>query len=149
MGGGHKNIKPEDGVPFEKGNQAAAKWTEESANQLADEMLEWIKSGGHRQIFFNEFLLINKGLYTDLPAYLSRKYDSFRKKMDIANETQRVKLLKYGVEDTLNQGMTKFALMNIHGMSEKVSTDNKNTEVKMTGAERKARKAELIKKLKK
>ena len=148
MPGGYKNINGSDGNTFEKGNKYGEKWTEEVANELADELIEWIKSDEKENMFFKEFLLLKKGLYPDLLKYLARVHPSFSEKLDLAKEIQKVKLIKYGVDDKLNPAMTKFVLMNQHGMAEKMENENKDTYIELSKEEREKRKKELIKKLK-
>lgn len=146
--GGYKNIDPEKGVKFEEGNNAAEKWTEEKALELGEELLSWIKTGGKENMFFNWFLKVEKGLYTDLTAYLSKKFPFFNDILEEAKEIQQIKLIKYGVDDKLSAQMTKFVLMNHHGMSEKVENDNRSSILKMTPEELEKRKSDLLKKLK-
>lgn len=126
MPGGHANINGSDGNTFEKGNKEAEKWTEEIALELGEELIEWISSEGKENMFFGWFFHIEKGLYRDLPQYLCRKFPSFKELYDKAVEIQKLKLIKYGVDDKLNAQMTKFVLSNLHDMADK--SENKNED---------------------
>jgi hypothetical protein len=134
MAGGKNNIRPEDGKQFSKDYQPAEKWTEKKSLELGQELIDWLKqkdSEGEDKgnIFFEEFLIIEKDLYDDLIRYLSNKFSSFSELIKKAKKIQEIKLQKYGVGDRLNATMTKFVLTNIHNWSEK--TENKN-EISLT-----------------
>lgn len=129
MAGGNKNIKPEDGKQFSKEYQPQQKWTEEKSIKLGQELIQWLKAKDNQgedlgNIFYQEFLIIEKDLYEELIAYLCGKFSSFLKLIEKANKIQELKLQKYGVGDRLNATMTKFVLTNKHGWSEK--NENKN-----------------------
>ena len=113
MPGGDRNIKPEDGVQFAQGNKAAEKWTEKKALELGDGLLKWLKEPDN--IFYEEYLIIEKGLYTELLQYLAKKFSSFLNLMGHAKKIQEIKLLKGGVKADLSSAMTKFVLINNHG----------------------------------
>jgi len=137
MAGGKGNIKPEDGKQFTAEYQPQEKWTEEKALQLGHELIEWLKAKNEEgedkgNIFFQEFLIIEKDLYEELIAYLSKKFTSFLKLLKKAEKIQELKLQKYGVGDRLNATMTKFVLTNKHGWKEKKeeSVTNFNIEAK-------------------
>lgn len=119
MPGGNKNIKPEDGKQFSKDYQPAEKWTEEKALKLGNELIDWLNED-EENIFYEEFLLLNKNYYSKLTNYLSGKFSSFSTLIETAKEIQKLKLVKFGVFDKLNAQMTKFVLINNHGMSDKV-----------------------------
>lgn len=126
----YKNL--ENRVKFKKGNKSAEKWTEEIALELGEEMIEWLNEVNDQgedkgNMFFREFLVIKKGLYTTVINHLMNKFPSFSNLMDTAKEIQEIKLVKYGVADRLNATMTKFVLTNNHGYSEKSENINTNT----------------------
>ena len=58
---------------FKAGNLAAEKWTEEIALDLANDLIEWMKKE-ESNIFYEDFLFIEKDLYSDLIVYLSNKF---------------------------------------------------------------------------
>lgn len=133
MPGGNKNIKPEDGKQFSSVYQPKEKWTKEKADNLGKELIDWLNakdSNGidKRNIFFEEFLVIEKDLYPALINYLSHKFSSFLKLIEKAKKTQELKLIKYGVADMLNASMTKFVLTNHHGYKERrdMTSDDKS-----------------------
>ena len=112
---------------FKAGNSAAEKWTEEKALQLADELIVWLKKEDVN-IFYEDFLFIEKDLYKELIAYLSNKFPkSFGLKIKRAKKIQEIKLKKLGVLDQLNATMTRFTLINNHGWSDKVDSTVEQT----------------------
>jgi len=128
MAGGKGNIRPEDGKQFSKDYQPAQKWTEEKAIVLGKELIEWLKEKNEDgedkgNIFFQEFLIIEKNLYEEIIAYLCKKFTSFLKLIKQAEKIQELKLQKYGVGDRLNATMTKFVLVNKHGWTDRQQTD--------------------------
>ncbi|MCK4819839.1 hypothetical protein KA005_29005, partial [bacterium] len=127
MPGGKGNIRPEDGKQFEPGNAAAEVWDQETADQLGNELLDWLEEKDDEgqdkgNIFVIDFLA-NREEYSDLPAYLADKFSSFSDLLKKAKTIQEAKLLKYGVADRLNSSMTKFCLINHHGYTDKQSMD--------------------------
>lgn len=133
MPGGNKNIKPKDGKQFSSDYQPEEKWTEDKALQLGHELIDWLKlknqdGEDNGNMFYQEFLIIEKDLYEGVISYLCEKFSSFSKLIEKANKIQELKLQKYGVADRLNATMTKFVLTNKHGWSDKMETKNENTE---------------------
>jgi hypothetical protein len=134
MAGGNKNIKPEDGKQFSKEYQPKEKWTEEIALQLGNDLIDWLKAKDEDgedvgNIFYKEFLIIEKDLHPNKISQLSDKFSSFRELIEKAKKIQEIKLVKYGVGDRLNATMTKFTLTNNHGWTEQ----SKNiSEIKTT-----------------
>lgn len=132
MPGGKGNIKPEDGKQFSSSYQPQVKWTEEKALQLGNDLIDWLKEKDEKgndkgNMFFLEFLVIERDLYMELIDYLSRKFTSFSKLIQKAKKIQEIKLVKYGVGDRLNATMTKFCLINNHDWA-----DKNNSEIKIT-----------------
>jgi len=130
MPGGNKNIKPVDGQQFSEEYQPDEKWTEEKALILGNELIEWLTNKEDEgNIFFEEFIVIEKGHYPELIAYLGNKFSSFLKLIKKAKKIQEIKLYKFGIGDRLNATMTKFVLINEHN---KVS-DNSKSAVEHSG----------------
>lgn len=123
MPGGKGNIKPEDGKQFSSEYQPEEKWTEAKALQLANDLITWQKIDGQDNIFWEEFLIIERDLYPSLIAYLEKKFTSFSKLLEKSRKIQELKLQKYGVADTLNAPITKFVLINKHGWHDKTEVD--------------------------
>lgn len=124
MPGGKSNIKPEDGKQFSSEYQPQEKWTEEKALELADDLIDWLNAKDDNgedkgNMFYEEFLVIERGLYPQLISYLEEKFSSFLKRIRTAEKIQELKLQKYGVGDRLNASMTKFVLANKHGWKER------------------------------
>ena len=128
MPGGKGNIRSKDGKPFSKDYQPPEKWTKKRAMALGNELIEWLKETDEDgedkgNMFFEEFLVIEKDLYLEVISYLCKKFTAFSKLIDKAKKIQEIKLVKYGVGDRLNATMTKFVLMNCHGFSDKSSQE--------------------------
>jgi hypothetical protein len=124
MAGGNKNIKPEDGKQFSSEYQPEEKWNEKRALILAQDLIYWLNekdddNEDKGNIFFEEFLIIEKDLYPQLIKYLKDKFSSFSKLIEKAKRIQEIKLVKYGVFDKLNATMTKFVLINHHEYRDK------------------------------
>jgi hypothetical protein len=133
MPGGKNNIRPEDGKQFSKDYQPPKKWTEKKALQLGEELIAWLKEKDEN-IFFDEFLYLNKDYYETLITYLRGEFSSFSQLIERAKKIQEVKLVKFGVFDKLNAQMTKFTLINNHGYKERteVNQNVKNNDIKIT-----------------
>jgi len=78
-------------------------------------------------IFFEEFLVIEKGLYVEVVHYLKNKFTSFSNLINQAKKIQEIKLYKFGAFDKLNAQITKFVLVNEHGKTSE-RTENTNTQ---------------------
>ena len=116
MPGGNKNIKPEDGVQFEKGNKVSEKWTEEEALIFGNDLLNWMREADEN-IFFEDFIFLvdHKGkyagkIYADLPGYLAKKYSSFLEILDTCRKIEETKLKKLSAFDKINASISKFPL---------------------------------------
>jgi len=125
MPGGKGNIKPEDGKQFSSEYQPEEKWTEETAINLGNELIAWQKEEASH-IFWDEFLVMEKGYYEELIAYLCTKFSSFLKLIETAKKIQEIKLKKYGTADKLNASMTKFVLINNHDWRDQSHIDHTN-----------------------
>jgi hypothetical protein len=123
MPGGNKNIKPEDGKQFSSEYQPEEKWDEERALQLGKDLIEWQKKD-NINIFFEEFLIMERDLYPQLISYLSEKFSSFLKLIEQARKIQELKLQKYGTADKLNATITKFVLVNKHGWEDRTKQEH-------------------------
>ncbi len=128
MAGGKGKIKPEDGKQFSSDYQPERKWNEKKSLELGNELISWLNEkdddGNDKgNIFFEEFIVIEKNLYPQLITYLMDKFSSFSKLIGKAKKIQEIKLVKYGVADRLNATMTKFVLTNHHDYKEKSESD--------------------------
>lgn len=125
MPGGKGNIKPSDGRQFSESYQPERKWTKKKADQLAIDLIEWMKEE-ENNIFFEEFIVIKRDLYPGVTSYLCKKFTSFFKLIEKAKKIQELKLYKFGVEDRLNAQITKFVLINEHNkLSENSKVESK------------------------
>jgi hypothetical protein len=118
MPGGYGNIKPKDGKQFSSTYQPKPKWTKKRAEQLGNDLIAWQKKDAIN-IFWEEFLVIERDLYPDVIRYLSEKYSSFSDLIRQARKIQELKLQKYATADKLNAAITKFVLINKHGWRDK------------------------------
>ena len=127
MPGGKGNIKPEDGIEtqFSSEYQPEEKWTEEVALNLANELIAWQKELP-ANIFWEEFIVIEKGYHPGIISYLSQKFSPFSKLIEQARTIQEIKLKKYGTADKLNASMTKFVLINNHDWKDSHQIDHTN-----------------------
>lgn len=123
MPGGKGNIRPEDGKQFSSTYQPKLKWTKARAMQLGNDMIAWQKKDAIN-IFWEEFLVIERDLYPEIIAYLCKKYSSFLKLTEQARKIQELKLQKYGTADKLNATITKFVLINKHGWKDKTELEH-------------------------
>jgi hypothetical protein len=137
MPGGKGNIRPEDGRQFSSEYQPEEKWTEAKALELANELIAW-QMENPANMFWEEFLVMERGLYSEVITYLCEKFTSFLKLIDQAKKIQEIKLKKYGTADKLNAAMTKFVLINEHKWKDQSHidhTNNGNTFNNLTDAE--------------
>lgn len=125
MPGGNKNIKPEDGKQFSSDYQPDEKWTEDVALNLGNELIAWQKESA-ANIFWEEFIVIERGYHPGIISYLSEKFSSFSKLIEKAKKIQEIKLAKYGTADKLNAAMTKFVLINHHKWKDSHHIDHTN-----------------------
>lgn len=125
-----KQKKKPGGQP---GNKNAEKWTEVEAIKLADELIDWMcpklekdeKTGKivdlhAANIWKLDFLSIVKRLPKDEINVLARKFPSFAKKAELADNIQEAKILKYGSAGKLNPAVSIFTLKVLHGHNEKM-----------------------------
>jgi hypothetical protein len=111
------------------GNKNAEKWTEEKALKLGNDLIDWLsekdEEGNEKgNIFYEEFLVIERKLYPDLTSYLSEKYLSFSDLIKKAKKIQELKLIKFGIADRLQPTMTIFVLKNHHGYTDRKEFDH-------------------------
>ncbi|HUX56227.1 MAG TPA: hypothetical protein VMV77_04590 [Bacteroidales bacterium] len=125
MPGGKGNIEPEDGKQFSSEYQPEEKWTEEEALKLGKDLIAWQRESP-ANMFWDEYLIMERDLYPEVIAYLSEKFTSFLKLHGKAKKIQEIKLKKYGTADKLNAAMTKFVLINDHGWKDQSHIDHTN-----------------------
>jgi len=77
-------------------------------------------------MFWEEFLVMEKGLYSEVISYLCGKFTPFLKLIEQAKKIQEIKLKKYGTADKLNAAMTKFVLINEHKWKDQSHIDHTN-----------------------
>jgi hypothetical protein len=125
MPGGYKMIGPEDGKKFSSTYQPKPKWTKKRADQLAHDLIAWQKKDAIN-IFWEEFLVIERDLHPNVIGYLRKKYSSFSDLLEKARKIQELKLQKYATADKLNAAITKFVLINKHGWRDKQEVTGKD-----------------------
>lgn len=127
MPGGKGNIRPEDGIEtqFSSEYQPEEKWTEENALELGKDLIAWQKESPVN-MFWEEYLVMERDLYSSVITYLSEKFTPFSKLIEKAKKIQEIKLKKYGTADKLNAAMTKFVLINEHKWKDQSQIDHTN-----------------------
>jgi hypothetical protein len=93
---------------FKPGNQAALKWTEEKAMEIAQALLEWMNED-QRNFLMKDFLF-EQGLYADLIATLSERYPSFAEYIVRAKEIEAHRIQKFALTNNLNANMAQWVL---------------------------------------
>jgi len=106
------------GTPFEEGNKAAEKWTEETIQELINELFEWFETDQINNIFLKDFFVIHKGYYSSIVSYLSEKSKAFSKAIERAYDYQEIRLSKNGLLNKYNPGITRLMLAAHHGIRE-------------------------------
>lgn len=110
------------GKRFSETYQPPEKWTEERALEVAFNLLDWLRAEDEN-IFFKDYLHLKNSYPKNIVKYLSDKFKSFREVIEDAKNIQEIKLVKFGVFDKLNSGLTKHVLDNVHGWtSQKIET---------------------------
>ena len=72
-------------------NKNAEKWTEEVALALGKELIEWLLNDSSQQptnLFFEEFLYIKQKLHPGTISFLSNKFKSFSKLLEVSKKIQ-------------------------------------------------------------
>lgn len=72
------------------------KWTEQKAMELANELIEWMKSS-EKNMFFEPFLTENKKIPVDQISKLSKKYKSFFQAIKRAKKIQEYRIVEMGL----------------------------------------------------
>lgn len=93
---------------FLPGNSIAAKWTEESAVKLGEELIEWMHEAESN--FWLKDFLFEKELYADVIGYLSDKYPRFCDYIARAKEIEASRIQKFALMNQLNTGMAQWVL---------------------------------------
>jgi len=124
------------GKQFSKEYQPNEKWTEKKALAVGNDLINWLRQKDEEgndagNIFFEEFLYLEKDYYVDLIRYLKNKFKSFSDLLSKAKKIQEIKLMKYGAADRLNAPITKFVLINKHNFTDRkeIKTDVNIKEV--------------------
>jgi hypothetical protein len=88
-------------------------WTEKKAMEVGNSLIEWMQEE-ELNIFFDEFLINEKGLYPEFIYKMSKKYPEFRQVIKKAKSIQEIKIAKVGlsskdmsISDTDSDGLTK------------------------------------------
>jgi hypothetical protein len=104
------------------GNKNAEKWTEEKALDLAKDLFRWMDNNEFH-LFFNEFLVVEKGLDDSTIEYLQNKFKSFSEQIKKAKRKQEFKILNGGLDGRFNAAITCFSLKNHHKYTDKQEVD--------------------------
>ena len=109
-------------------NKNAEIWTKEKAMALAFALIEW-QCSKPTNMFYEDFLCIEKRISKDTINYLSKKFKSFSDLIKKAADIQEVKLRKWGTAGKLNPTMAIFCLKNNHGYTDKVDHTSKGQKI--------------------
>ena len=112
----------------QKDNKNAEKWTEEKALELGNEMIEWLKTD--ENVFYGQFLHVEKDLHLHTLTYLENKFESFLQLKKKAQKIQEFKLLNKGLNNEVNPTITIFTLKNHHNYKDKTEVDQTIIEKK-------------------
>jgi hypothetical protein len=107
------------------GNDNALKWTEEKALKIAAGLIEWLKIDDN--VFFQDYLVMEHGLYKEIVSYLCTQYGSFLNDIKRAKEIQEIKLQKAGFKGESNPAVTIFLLKYHHKYTDKTQVEVKET----------------------
>lgn len=103
------------------------RYSTEEIQQFADELIDWMKDESH--FWFKDFCL-ERDIDPDLMSEWGRENERFAGAYRLAKGLQESRIFKGAMTDTFNSGMSKFALMNCHGWSDrsesKISGDATN-----------------------
>jgi len=72
------------------------KWTEKKALELANELIDWMKSS-ENNMFFELFLVENKDIPLEMISVLSKKFKSFFQTVKKAKQIQEYRIAKMGL----------------------------------------------------
>jgi hypothetical protein len=95
----------------------AVKWTEKNAIKLGEDLIAWMKAE-NTNIFWQDYLVIQRDLYSDLINDLRAKYSEFDRLMKKADEIQLTKIMKWSSVNKLNAQISIFVMKTKHGMKE-------------------------------
>jgi hypothetical protein len=118
------------------------KWTEQKAMELANELIEWMKSSDNN-IFFERFLVENKEQSPQIVSELSKKFKSFSEAIKRARKIQEYKIIDMGTMRS-NSTFAMFLLKSNHGYIEEYQKQTK--EMKIQELELKKQMLEITKK---
>ena len=90
------------------------KWTEPKANRLFDELLDWMRADT-KNIVWDRFTVIEKGLYPEIISYLASKFESCAKKLEMAKKIQEIRLVEGGLTRDLDKSVSIFLLKTKYG----------------------------------
>ena len=130
---------PRSSTTIKKGEKLAEKWTEDKAIKLGNDLINWLTKKNkdneeNSNIFFEEYLVIERGYYEEVTSYLCKKFKPFLNLIKKAKKIQELKLIKFGIADRLQPAMTIFVLKNHHDYKDKKEiTQDINFKDKITG----------------
>jgi hypothetical protein len=127
-----ENQTKKPNIGGQPGNKNAEKWPEEKALKIAAGLIRWLRpkkqilkdgktiDAHAANIFYEEYIVIIKGLYPDFIGNMCEKFNSFSDLIKKAKAIQKIKLMKHSTAGNLKEGITCFILKNYHGMADKV-----------------------------
>ena len=95
------------------------RFSTEDIERFADELLEWMKDESR---FWLKDFFIERGIDPDYMAIWAKENEKFSGAYRLAKVMQESRIFKGSMMETFNTGMSKFALMNVHGWVDKQET---------------------------
>lgn len=95
------------------------KYTTEYIEQLADELIIWIKKESN---FWVKDFCLEKGIDPRLMTDWCKENERFSEALSIAKAFQESRIFKWSMLNKFNSTMSKFALINNHGWVDKTET---------------------------
>jgi hypothetical protein len=109
---------PKNHPPY-KGSETGGrprKFSTEDVERFADELVEWMKD--ESRFWFKDFCL-ERDIDPDCMSEWAKENQKFCGAYKLAKGLQESRIFKGSMMETFNSGMSKFALMNCHGWSDK------------------------------
>lgn len=111
--------KGHEAYPGSENGGRPRRYSQEDVEQYAEELVVWMKDDSH--FWFKDFCL-ERDIDPDLMAEWAKENGKFSGAYKLAKGLQESRIFKGAMMDTFNSAMSKFALMNCHGWSDKTET---------------------------
>lgn len=95
------------------------RFSTEDIERFADELVEWMKN--ESRFWLKDFCL-ERGIDPDYMSEWAKENEKFSGAYKLGKSMQESRIFKGSMMETFNTGMSKFALMNVHGWVDKQET---------------------------